>query len=71
MSKIIIGILIYPCISGMAADPANRMTDVQMCANTVFVHERVVITQIAYAQSQHNYFRLRKMVAKPVVVNVR
>ena len=71
MSKVIVGLLIYPCISGLTDDPVRRVTDVRMCANTVFVHEQVVIPQLVYAQNQHNYFRLRKKVAKPVVKIVK
>lgn len=61
MSKIIVAILISPCISAADVDVANRSTDIKMCPNTVEVIKRE-ITGINYGYYRQNFFRLRKVV---------
>lgn len=60
MSKIVIGILIYPCISMANVDVVNMATDIRMCSDTVKVEYRE-IAGINYGYYRGNFFRLRKV----------
>jgi hypothetical protein len=64
MSKLIVGILIYPCISVATIDPVGRLTDLEMCANTVKIEERSMPAEFDYAKYQHNFFRSQRLRAK-------
>ena len=62
MSKIIVAILIAPCISIADVDTASNTTDIMACPNTVKFETIVAPEQLRYARYQDNAFRFMKII---------
>jgi len=59
--KTVVAIMISPCISTATIDPDLHITVIQSCPDTVKIETRDVVKQYSYADYQHNFFRLRKV----------
>ena len=60
MSKIIVAILIAPCISIANVNTASNTTEIMACPNTVKIETIVAPERLRYARYQGNAFRFMK-----------
>lgn len=63
MIKLVVSILISPCISVAEIDAASNLTDIRACPKTVKIEQMLVPKQIIYARYQDNPFRFMKVMA--------
>jgi hypothetical protein len=63
VTKVVLAILIAPCISTAQVDTAANSTDIHACAGTVRIEQRVTLSQLKFARHQGNAFRFMKAVA--------
>lgn len=62
MSKLVVAILIAPCISAADVNNASNTTEIMACPNTVTIETVVVPKQLLYARYQDNAFRFMKVI---------
>jgi len=60
MSKLVVAILIAPCISAADVNNASNTTEVMACPNTVKIKTVAVPKQLLNARYQNNAFRFMK-----------
>lgn len=61
MSKIIIGLIISPCISDLYTDVAQHTTNATVCLNTVQVISQPLIDPVDYAKHRHEFSKLKNV----------
>lgn len=64
MIKLVVSILVYPCISGAAVNPVANSTEIYACPNTVRIEQREMDRRIVYGRYADNFFRLRRIMAQ-------
>lgn len=62
MSKLVVAILIAPCISTADVSTASNTTEVRACPDTVKIQTVVVPKQLRYARYQGNAFKFMKVI---------
>lgn len=61
MSKLVIGLIISPCISDLYTDVAQHTTNASVCPNTVQVVTQTLIDPIDYAKYRHEFSKLKNV----------
>ena len=62
MSKIVVAILIAPCISIADVNTASNTTEIRACPNTVKIETIIAPERLRYARYQDNAFRFMKVI---------
>jgi hypothetical protein len=62
VSKIVVAILIAPCISIADVNTASNTTEIRACPNTVKIETIIAPERLRYARYQDNAFRFMKVI---------
>lgn len=57
MSRIIVEVIIFPCLSILTTDMANKSTEAYVCPDTAKIITQTLVDPVDYAKWRHNFFK--------------